>query len=161
MTIVQPTTVSEIMRMPRLIQSNKTFFDALSDMICNNTNTLLVVDDKGVLVGKLETFDLIKVVVPDYLEDDLVAAHFADENLFRDDVSVSKNILVRDFMETSPKTLSPDSPLMEAATLALQSNQARLPVIDEDGRPVGILTRTEIKKVIGMYAGVDKCFDKF
>jgi CBS domain-containing protein len=51
---------------------------------------------------------------------------------------------VRDFMSTRVETIHPDSPIMDAAQLMLKHHFSRLPVVDGNGRVVGIVTEHDL-----------------
>ncbi len=141
--------VKEIMRKAHIISDDKTFYDAIKQMIEEKTNSLVVVDKEGKLVGLLNTGMLIAEVVPDYLEEDAIAAHFANEDIFIEDVKKAQKSPIKKFMMKDPYYIQGEASLMELAVLALSNKQFRIPVVDKDKKPVGIITRTELKKVIG------------
>jgi len=141
--------VKETMRKVGTIHKDKTFLEALTQMIEEKTNSLAVVGDQGELVGMINTGRLIKEVVPDYLEEDAVAAHYANEDIFIEDVKKVKDSKVEKFMFSEPKAVSTKDSLMEVAAIAVSGKQLRVPVVDENKKPVGIITRTELKRVFG------------
>ena len=47
---------------------------------------------------------------------------------------------VSDIMRRSFATIKPDAPLLDAAHLLLESNQRGLPVVDREGRLVGVIS---------------------
>ncbi|OQY17160.1 MAG: hypothetical protein B6I36_09365 [Desulfobacteraceae bacterium 4572_35.1] len=149
-------TIKDIMIEPILIGLDATFMDALKKMIGKKTNSLLVVNKKGVLVGRVQSLDLLWQIKPGYLDAEFAAltAHFIDENTFKEACDKAKDTALADFMEKGPTVVKPDSPLMEAAMIAIEDKHARIPVVDENGTPVGIVTRTELKKMMGQYLGV-------
>lgn len=155
------TKTQDIMIKPTLIGSDASFMDVLQTMICAKTNSLLVVNKKGVLVGRVQSLDLIWQIKPGYLDAEYAAlvAHFVDEDSFKEACEKSKNISVEELMEKDPHTLKPETPLMEAAMIAIEDKHARIPVVDKNNVPVGIVTRTELKKMMGQYLGVAECFD--
>jgi CBS domain-containing protein len=51
---------------------------------------------------------------------------------------------VRDFMSTRVETIHPDSPIMDAAQLMLKHHFSGLPVVDDNGRVVGIVTEHDL-----------------
>ncbi|MDQ4078971.1 MAG: CBS domain-containing protein [Chloroflexota bacterium] len=53
--------------------------------------------------------------------------------------------LIRDIMLVDPPTISPDESLGTAGRLMLDSGQRRLPVVDEDGNVVGIITDRDLR----------------
>ena len=50
---------------------------------------------------------------------------------------------VSDMMTPDPTTVGPDTPVDEAARIIAQTGHNRLPVVDDDGRLVGIVTRLD------------------
>ncbi len=148
-------SVKDIMREARVINKNKTFIDALAMMIKEKTNSLVVVDDEGKLAGMLNTGRIIKEVIPNYIEEDAVAAHFADEEIFIEDVKKAKEASIEKIMLKNPKNIHFDAGLMEVALMAISSNQLRIPVLDKENKPVGMVTRTELKRVLGNILGIE------
>jgi CBS domain-containing protein len=51
---------------------------------------------------------------------------------------------VRELMTTEPITARADAPLADAVLCMDQAGVNRIPVVDADGRPVGILTRDDV-----------------
>jgi CBS domain-containing protein len=60
---------------------------------------------------------------------------------------------VRDLMTESPLTASPDEPLTEAVVRMARAHIDRLPVVDRDGRSIGILARDDVVRVLARTAG--------
>jgi CBS domain-containing protein len=56
-------------------------------------------------------------------------------------------------MTESPLTASPDEPLTEAVVRMARAHIDRLPVIDRDGRLIGILARDDVVRVLARTAG--------
>jgi CBS domain-containing protein len=59
---------------------------------------------------------------------------------------------VRDVMTESPVTASPEEPLVEAVVRMARARVDRLPVVDRDGRPIGILARDDVIRVLSRVA---------
>jgi CBS domain-containing protein len=51
---------------------------------------------------------------------------------------------VRDMMTADPETIAPDASVHEAARLVSRSGHNRLPVVDDDGKLVGVVTRVDL-----------------
>ena len=51
---------------------------------------------------------------------------------------------VTEVMRSSFATVKPETPIIEAARLLLQTNQRGLPVLDEDGRLIGIVSEGDL-----------------
>ena len=154
------TKIQDIMRKAVLIGQDAVFIDALRKMIIDKTNSLIVVNKAGKLVGEIQSFDLIRQVVPGYVVSDEIAAHFATEEIFKDACEAAKNIPIEKFMDKDPKTITLQSSLVEAAVIALTHGQSRIPVVDEQNQPLGVLSRTELKQVIGKFINIEESFTK-
>jgi predicted transcriptional regulator len=102
---------------------------------------------------------LIEKAIPKYLGGDTIAAHFADEEIFREEVHKNDNVKITDFMATDIAVIGRDDSLVKAAILATQNQQIRIPVLDDNKKPIGLLTRTELKQVIGYYMGIEGSFE--
>ena len=59
---------------------------------------------------------------------------------------------VRDLMTASPLTASPDEPLIDAVIRMARAHVDRLPVVDTDGRPIGIVARDDVIRVLSRVA---------
>jgi CBS domain-containing protein len=53
-----------------------------------------------------------------------------------------------DMMTPDPITVTPDAPVEEAARLIAKHKHNRLPVVDDDGRLVGVVTRLDVLDAI-------------
>ncbi len=147
--------IKDVMRQPITIGDHSTLFDVLKKMIEEKTNSILVIDEEQKLIGLINAGAVISNVIPDYLEDDIIAARFTTKEIFKEEVNKARNMPVAEFMNSKPNTVKETSSITEAAILALSKKQIRVPVVDEDNKVVGLLTRTEIKRVIGNYMGIN------
>jgi CBS domain-containing protein len=151
--------VKDIMRDAHLISADVTYRDALTEMICKKTNSLVVVDDEGLFVGMINAGTLIEHAIPTYMNSDEIAAHYASEEMFRDAIAKVADMPITEFMKDRIVTITENESLMKAAIIATKNHQIRIPVLDDNKKPIGILTRTELKQVVGVLLGVDRCFE--
>lgn len=151
-------TVEKVMRPASVIRDNVTFRDVLTKMIEEKKNSMLVVDAEGKLVGLVNAKALVRRAVPDYLEEDVLAARYATEAMFKEEAQKVADKPITDFMIADIKTIKLSDSVMYAAVMGLAGSNMRVPVIDDDGKPLGLLTRTEIKQLIGMHLGIVGCF---
>ncbi len=93
-----------------------------------------VVDDSGKVIGILTTADIMKA-------------------LFEDKIDSTVN----DYMRRSVITISVNDDIIDAINKMLIYNVGRLIVLDDNGRLIGIMTRTDILKTI---AGLEKALSK-
>jgi CBS domain-containing protein len=109
-----------------------------------------VVDPGGRLVGIVTEADL---VLPDD-QGDLHIPHYVNlfggtvflEPLGRFEKRLRKAFAstAADMMTADPDTVGPDATAQEAARLIHESGHNRLPVVDDDGRLVGVVTRVDV-----------------
>jgi CBS domain-containing protein len=109
-----------------------------------------VVDGDGRCVGIITEADL---VVPDP-DGDLHIPHYVElfgglvflEPLQRFEDKLRKAFAAKasDMMSADPDVIGPDSSAREAATKIHESGHNRLPVVDGDGRLVGVVTRVDL-----------------
>jgi CBS domain-containing protein len=109
-----------------------------------------VIDADGRCVGIVSEADL---VLPDD-QGDLHIPHYINlfggtvflEPLGRFEQRLRKAFAstAEDMMTRDPDTVSPDTTVKEAARLIHESGHNRLPVVDDDGRLVGVVTRLDV-----------------
>lgn len=136
-----------------ILSENATLGEAIALMLTAHTNTLLIVDDEGVLVGEVSVSDLFDGVVPMNFDGDSVMEKIKDEKAFAEMVKVSTEKPVFEFMSSDFDTVHPQSSLMEVAAIAIAHGQARIPVVDHDNHPIGIISRQGLKQILGKYIG--------
>lgn len=113
-----------------------------------------VVDDQGRLVGLLDDTDLIlseaRLHAPTTIE--ILGAYFpwpGERHRFEEDLRVALGQTVGDVMEVAPAVVGPEATVEDVATIMVDRDVSRVPVVDADGRVVGIVTRGDLVK--GMY----------
>lgn len=149
------SNVKDLMRPAVLVKDTDSLLSVLTKMVSETRNSLTVVNEEGILVGAVNAIDVIRAVLPDYLEKDQTAAHFADDSILQAEVEKNKNLLVRDFMAKNIPTINEKTGLVEATVIAVCEGRGRITVVDKDKKPVGVLTRTELKRIIASYAGIN------
>lgn len=108
-----------------------------------------VVDGEGRLLGVVTHEELINVFIPHYF------AMF-DDLAFLDDLGSLETqtmaqlepslFLAEDVMVADPVTVKPDTSMMKAAALLLNKRLVFLPVVDDEGKVVGILNRGDVSR---------------
>jgi len=105
----------------------------------------LPVIDHGELVGIVTDRDLRKISPP--------------ETVFmkRDEKPVHpENPMIGDLMTKNPITVSPEFTVEETAEILLNNKISGVPVIDQEGRITGIITQTDIFKILISLTGLTK-----
>lgn len=114
--------------------------EAARRMIEAGISGLVVTDDSGALEGVITEADFVKT------ESDRRAGKRARLlRWFGPDTEVpSSERLTEDVMTPEVVTIGPDADHAEAARLMRQANVKRLPIVDEGGRLLGIVSRSDI-----------------
>ncbi len=134
-----------------VISENASFEEALSMMLNNHTNTLLVINDEGELSGEVGVSDLFDGIIPLSFDGDQALAHLESEEVFQQTVKESKETPVFEFMNSDYTVVHPDDSIMDVASVAITHQRARIPVVDHDNHPVGIISRQGLKQILGKY----------
>lgn len=140
--------LKDIVKETAIVNENASFRDALSAMVHGQTNSLLVTNDDGELVGEVSVSDLMDAIVPEYLDGDSIAANFATEEMFETAVQDAADMSVHDFMTTDIEPVNTDDGLMTVAATAIAHQKARIPVVDTDNHPIGMISRRGLKQLL-------------
>lgn len=128
-----PTLVRDVMSTDLVtITPDESLAEALVRMRKNDVRRLLVIDESG-LVGIVTDRDLRLAADSPFLDETPTEA-FQKLSTHR----------VDDIMTTSLTTIEPDAPIVEAAKLMRVARVGGLPVVDDNDRLVGIVTRTDL-----------------
>lgn len=127
--------------------------EAAEALVARGVDGAPVVDAGGKVVGLLTSTDLI--VQASELHLPTVVAIFGvafelprSARAFDKEVHKALGNLVGDVMSAEPRTCSPDDSVQAAATAMHDHDVSRLPVVDGDGRLVGIIARGDVLKAI-------------
>lgn len=148
------TTLESIMRPASIIDEEASIREALERMNKEKTNELLVVDQDGMLSGEVSVSDLLGAVIPDDVDGDNALAHLADEDAFRDAIRNAADKSVSECMSYAVEAIRADARLIDVAATAIAMGQARIPVVDHDNRPVGIISRQGLRHILSIYLEV-------
>ncbi len=112
-----------------------------------------VVDGDGFLLGLLEDDDLIvqdsRLHFPTVIS--VLGGYLqlpSSVSRFESDLRKAVGATVADVMDAHPPTCTPDDTLETVATVMHERGVSRLPVVDGDGRVVGIVSRGDIVRAI-------------
>lgn len=143
--------VKEIMvREVIAIQEDASVEELSRILVENQISGVPVVDKDGKLVGIATEGDLIvkdaDLHFPRYFKllDSII--YLESLNKFKKNLKKYLGTKVSDVMSTEVRTVREDTPVSEAANLMIRNNINRLPVMDDDGKMVGIITRADIVK---------------
>jgi acetoin utilization protein AcuB len=111
-------------------------------LIKDHKINMLPVLDHGKVVGVLSKIDLKRAHAT------LLEVHEL--------AKVISNVKVREIMTKDPITVAPDFTIEETAELMMAKNIAGLPVVDEKGRLVGIITQRDLFHVLISLSGLGR-----
>ncbi|MBC6475170.1 MAG: CBS domain-containing protein [Hormoscilla sp. GM102CHS1] len=144
-----PKTVADVMtRDPIVVQPETSLKQAIQILADRHISGLPVVDGEGKLVGVISDSDLLwqetGVEPPPYimLLDSII--YLENPATYEKDLRKAMGLTVKEVMSDRPISVKPDKPLRTAAQLMQKHHIHRLPVLDDAGKLIGILTRGDI-----------------
>ena len=146
-------TVAEVMTRDLIMVEPQTpIKEAIKLIAQHRISGLPVVDEAGKLVGIISETDLLwqetGIEPPVYIM--FLDSVIYLENPTRYDRELHKALgqTVGDVMSDEPSTVKPDQPLRKAARLMQEKSIRRLPVVDDSGKVIGILTPGDIVRAM-------------
>ena len=146
--------IREIMTSPAItLLPDATVEDAINLLVESSISGAPVVDADGRLVGLLDDDDLIvseaRLHAPTTIE--ILGAYIplpGDLRRFNDEVRQALGRTVEEVMDDEPAALGEDATVEDAATLLHDRGVSRLPVVDADGKVIGIVTKGDLLKAL-------------
>lgn len=140
--------VKDIVKPAALISETDTFEAALHKMSSEQTNTLLVIDEEGELTGEVTVTDLLNAIVPETLNGDEVLNYFSTDEAIKTSIDMVRYTPVSEFVSHDYTALELSDNLLSVFANAIAHERARIPVVNKDNRPVGIVSRRGLKAVL-------------
>jgi len=147
--------VKEIMKKPITVKENDDLTDVIKLFREKRISGAPVLNDEGELVGIISESDIIKtltthdedlnLILPsplDLIELPLKTAIKIEE--FKEDLEKALKTKVKDVMTKDVMVAKPEMTINDAAKLMVEHKIKRLPVVDENGKLIGIITRGDI-----------------
>ncbi|MEM9770864.1 MAG: CBS domain-containing protein [Cyanobacteria bacterium P01_D01_bin.73] len=152
-----PATVADVMsREPIAVTPETSMKEAIQLLAENRISGMPVLDAQQKLVGVISETDLLwqesGVDVPPYIAILDSVIYLKNPVTFEQELHKAVGATVADAMTTKVKTTTPEITLREASRKLHGDGVHRLPVLDEAGKVVGILTRGDI--IRAMAAGL-------
>jgi CBS domain-containing protein len=117
----------------------------VTKMLSRHCGAVPVVDDEHRLLGIVAVRDVLLPLYPnfgDYVHDSVQSRNFLD---MEDGYAQVLGQKVEDIMTRNPRGVSPDDPILKAASLMGVHNFRRMPVV-EDGRLLGMVSIGDINR---------------
>ncbi len=148
-----PKTVADVMSHdPIVVRSETSLNEAIKILAERRISGLPVVDDKGKLVGIISETDLMwqetGVTPPAYIMFLDSVIYLQNPATYERDLHKALGQTVGEVMSKDPITISPEKTLAQAARVMHDKKVHRLPVLDESGQVIGILTRGDIVRAM-------------
>lgn len=121
--------------------------DIASVMCLNKISGVPVVDGENALIGVLSEKDILKAMFPDVTRvmEDGVNPNF--ESIEADYTNIMDK-KAADLMTKMVASVTPDMPLLKAASMMCVKNIRRIPVTDDANKLVGIISIGDVHKAI-------------
>jgi CBS domain-containing protein len=118
-----------------------TLKDAAALLVERRISGMPVVDDDGGVVGVLSEADVLMKEGGEPKREGMLGWLFEPNDSLRDKLAAR---VVGEAMTAPPLTIGPEAPAHRAAARMVEEGINRLPVVDEAGRMVGIVTRADL-----------------
>jgi len=150
---IQPMLVQDFMSVaPVTVKPLDTVETVLKLLEEKHISGLPVVDEDGKVAGVISEAHLLfkerPIRMPLYLIflDGVIYLEPLDK--FKQQLKKTLGILVQDVMTPNPITITPVTLVSQAADLMLEKRINRLPVVDEEGKLIGIITRNDLLRAL-------------
>ena len=134
---MERTRVRDIMSSPAITVSPDTTLPAANALMKENQIRHLPVTEKGRLVGIVSRGDLREASISASINADQYELHF-----------LLNKLTVGKLMTRRVRTVMPDALVVDAADLMTENKIAGLPVVDEEGAVIGIVTESDLLKML-------------
>ena len=129
------------------------FIELLRTMRGKPSRLMHVVAQDGKLLGVISNYDVLKVMLPFYMDSNLAKAMAFDEEFAKRTLEDNKGLTAKDLMVEDCVTLAEDAHFLEAEALLKEKGVNALSVVDAAGRAVGEVTRKAVlSKLIDLLA---------
>lgn len=139
-------------RDPIVVRPETSLNEAIQILAERRISGLPVVDDAGQVVGIISETDLMwqqtGVTPPAYIMFLDSVIFLKNPAQYERDLHKALGQTVGEVMSRDPVTVDPDKLLKDAAQMMHDRNVHRLPVVDETGNVIGILTRGDIVRAM-------------
>jgi CBS domain-containing protein len=134
---MERTRVRDIMSSPAITVSPDTALPAANALMKEKAIRHLPVLEKGRLVGIVSRGDLREASISASINADQYELHF-----------LLNMLTVGKLMTSKVRTVAPDALVVDAADLMTEHQIAGLPVVDAEGAVVGIVTESDLLKML-------------
>ena len=141
---------------PAAIGPDVPFCELLAAYRDMDSQLLYVVDPEDRLLGVISSYDVLRVMLPFYLDSNLAKALPDDESVIRHGFAACRHLPASAVMTRTFVALSPDDPFLAAEALFAERGVNVLPVVDAAGHLVGELARRTALKHLAARCDLDR-----
>ena len=139
---------------PWTISPDKTIKEAMVELIKDGCNGLVVTKDDGKVVGVLAIQDIAAATIPPEFKDNMnLAAAMFKKGFFREMCEELASMPVSDVMRTEYVDVNLETNIMAVMADFLQNDLYLVPVVEE-GKLLGVVSRSDIKKALADRMGI-------
>ncbi len=124
------------------VRQNASFKDMAARLREHRVSAFPVLDDENRVVGVVSEADLLTKEALEYSYQGRVSGI-----LHHREQTKAAGVTAADLMTKPPVTIGPNEPVSHAARLMYSRHVKRLPVVDDDGRLIGIVSRADVLSV--------------
>ncbi|SDE71595.1 CBS domain-containing protein [Thermus arciformis] len=123
-------------------------------MLEKRIGSVLVVDEKGKLVGIVTESDFLKErgIPFSTFRAPLLLGRFLNGGQLERILQEARATRVEEIMTAPVHAVGPEAPLRQALEVMLAYDINRVPVVDEEGKPLGVLARFDLLKALASSA---------
>jgi CBS domain-containing protein len=132
---------------PRTVSPETRLQEVASIMCLYRIPALPVVDENGKLVGNISEMDLLKNLFPT-MESIMAGEAILEIERMAPNYSSSMKVSVSEMMTKNPVSVSPDQHVLKAAAKMTNHRFRRIPVADDNGKLVGVMSLGDVHKAI-------------
>ncbi|MFC1623048.1 HPP family protein [Patescibacteria group bacterium] len=114
----------------------------------------VVLDEEGNLIGIASMKDILKIVIPRYVQGSLVGITY-DEQLEDRVAKVWDTELVEDIMIEDVKVVKYNDSIMKCLEIMNEKGFQRMPVVDDEGRIIGMIYIRKLYEYVSSKAPVN------
>ncbi len=103
-----------------------------------------VVDEEEKVIGYISEKDIIKATLPGYFDMLHTASFIPDLNQISKKLAQIANDQIEKYMQHDALVVTQEDDDLQAADLIIRKNLKSLPVVDKDGRLVGLVKRIDL-----------------
>lgn len=132
------------------------FREIVETLLTKRSRLLYILDGGRRLLGVIGNFEILCLLMPQYLDANLVRALSDDTTLFMEALERNAHKTAGQIMNSELPRLETDHTVLEADVLIKEKSSLALPVVDPDGVLLGEVTRDDILSYIAGLWGLQR-----